>query len=85
MTWWWQERQGISGTLELICREWDKLRTYFSESFLRMGVETLKLYDFRRRCILERSWVFYIVFYRERWNFKWSVEKWQKLLELVWM
>ena len=33
---------GISGTLELICREWDKLRTYFSESFLRMGVETLK-------------------------------------------
>ena len=49
---------GISGTLELICREWDKLRTYFSESFLRMGVETLKkLYDFRRRCILERSWV----------------------------
>ena len=33
---------GISGTLELICRECDKLRTYFSESFLRMGVETLK-------------------------------------------
>ena len=66
---------GISGTLELICREWDKLRTYFSESFLRMGVETLKnCIDFRRRWILERSWVFCIVFYRERWNFKWSVE-----------
>ena len=60
---------GISGTLELICREWDKLRTYFSESFLRMGVETLK------NCMIsERSWVFCIVFYRERWNFKWSVE-----------
>ena len=57
---------GISGTLELICREWDKLRTYFSESFLRMGVETLKLYDFRKKmyfgkklgflhCILQRT------------------------------
>ena len=66
---------GISGTLELICREWDKLRTYFSESFLRMGVETLK------NCMISEEDVFWkeagffcIVFYRERWNFKWSVE-----------
>ena len=66
---------GISGTLELICREWDKLRTYFFREFSPYGGgNTEKLYDFRRRCILERSWVFCIVFYRERWNFKWSVE-----------
>ena len=44
---------GISGTLELICREWDKLRTYFSESFLRMGVETLK------NCMISEEDVFW--------------------------
>ena len=66
---------GISGTLELIWPEWISSEHYFQSSFLRSGGgNTEKLYDFRRRCILERSWVFCIVFYRERWNFKWSVE-----------
>jgi len=50
---------GISGTLELICREWDKLRTYFSESFLRMGVETLK------NCMISEEDVFSALYFTE--------------------
>lgn len=33
---------GISGTLLLIRQEWESLREYFSESFLRMGVDDLQ-------------------------------------------
>ena len=53
---------GISGTLELICREWDKLRTYFSESFLRMGVETLK------NCMISEEDVFWKENGRSFWS-----------------
>ena len=65
---------GISGTLELICREWDKLRTYFSESFLRMGVETLKNCMISEEDVFWKEAGFSALYFRERWNFKWSVE-----------
>ena len=65
---------GISGTLELICREWDKLRTYFSESFLRMGVETLKNCMISEEDVFWKEAVFSALYFTERWNFKWSVE-----------
>lgn len=43
---------GISGTLELISREWDKLRVYFSDSFLHMSEETL------RNCMISEEDIF---------------------------
>lgn len=44
---------GISGTLLMIRQEWESLREYFSESFLRMGEDELK------RCMIseeDRYW-----------------------------